>query len=126
MKNKALRLLDSLVTDETTKAELDIINYIKRLVRADHGVKTTNENEQYIKELFDKFYAVYCRKGGKEQAYKTWKKKLSKIKTQDEILTKARKIAKLYQHYANEWTENKTEQRYIPLCSSWLNANIPD
>ena len=126
MKNKALRLLDSLVTEETTKGELDIINYIKRLVRADNGVKKQSAHEPYIKELFDKFYAAYIRKGGKEQAYKTWRKKLIKLKTQEEILTKARKIAKLYQSHAIEWQESGRDKKYIALCSSWLNSNIPD
>lgn len=126
MKNKALRLLDSLVNDETPKGELDIIQYLKRIVRADNGVKKTNENEPYIKELFEKFYGVYIRKGGKEQAYKTWKKKLIKLKTQDEILARARKIAKLYQSHALEWQESGRDKRYMPMCSSWLSSNIPD
>ena len=95
-------------------------------MRADNGVKKENENEPYIKELFDKFYGVYCRKGGKEQAYKTWKKKLSKLKTQEEILTKARKIAILYKSHALEWQESGRDKKYIPLCSSWLSSNIPD
>lgn len=126
MKNKALRLLESLVDENTPKGELDIIQYLKRLVRADNGLKQTNENEPYIKELFDKFYAVYLRKGSKEQAYKTWKKKLSKIRNKEEILEKARKIAKLYHAHALEWQESDRDKRFIPLCSSWLNANIPD
>lgn len=126
MKNKALKFLNALVTEETPKGELDIIKYLKGLVRADNGVKNTNENEPYIKELFDKFYSMYCRKGSKEQAYKTWRKKLIKIKNREDILTKARKIAKLYKSHEFSWIENATEQRYIPLCSSWLSRNIPD
>ena len=126
MKSKALRFLDSLINEETPKGELDIITYIKRLVRADEGVKKENKNEPYIRELFEKFYSTYLRKGGKEQAYKTWKKKLIKLKTDEEILTKARKIAKLYQLHALEWQENGRDKKYIPLCSSWLSSNIPD
>lgn len=126
MKNKALRLLDSLITDETPKGELDIINYIKKAVRADNGIQKQNENEPYIKELFEKFYAKYLRKGGKEQAYKTWRKKLIKIKKQEDILTKARKIATLYNSYVKDWVENSTETKYIPMCSSWLSSNIPN
>ena len=126
MKNKALRFLDSLINEETPKGELDIIAYLKRLVRADESVKKTNENEPYIKELFEKFYDVYSRKGGKEQAYKTWRKKLIKLKTKEEVLTKSRKIAKLYQLHALEWQENGRDKKYIPLCSSWLSSNIPN
>lgn len=125
MQGKATKWLNSLVTDETTKAELDIIKYLKGLVKSDNAVKES-DNEIYIRELFDKFYSAYLRKGSKEQAYKTWRKKLIKIKNKEEILTKARKIAKLYQSHEFSWVENRTELKYIPLCSSWLNANIPD
>ena len=82
--------------------------------------------EEYIKELFSKFYGIYVRKGSREQAYKTWKKKLIKLKTEEEILDKARKIAKLYQRSFKEWEANETDKKFIPLCSSWLNSNIPD
>lgn len=126
MKNKALRFLDSLINDETTKYELDIIHYLKGLTKADNAIKKINENEPYIKELFDMFYKIYARKGGKEQAYKTWRKKLIKIKDREEILEKARKIARMYRWHCKEWETNNTSKQYIPYCSSWLNSNIPD
>ena len=126
MKSKAIKWLSAQVQPTTTKAELDVIDFLKKLVR-DYKVPEKNtEKEQYIDELFAKFYKVYIRKGAREQALKTFRKKLIKLKTKDEILDKARKIAKLYVVSANEWRERETEKQFIPLCSSWLNANVPD
>lgn len=126
MKSKALKWLNSQVNDGTTKAEIDIIEFLKRLVR-EHKVEEKNkENEEYIEELFAKFYAIYKRKGAKVQSAKTFRKKLIKLKTKEEILDKARKIAKLYSQQAQEWEQNQTELCYVPLCSSWLSKNIPD
>lgn len=125
-KSKAIKFLNSLITDETQKCDLDIIKYIKKVLNEVESSKPTKENEDYIRELFLKFYDKYKRKGGKEQAYKTWRKKLIKIKNKDGILHKARKIAVLCLSHQSEWERNGTEMQYIPMCSTWLNANIPD
>ena len=127
MKNKAIKWLTAQITDEMSKGEYDIVQYLKGLVRADKGVSAKDEvNEQYIADLFAKFYGGYKRKGSREQAFKTFRKKLIKLKSETEILAKVRKMAKLYSACAEQWEENETEMRYIPLCSSWLNANVPD
>lgn len=126
MKAKAIKYLNELITDETPKKELDLIEFCKKCVREYKVEEKNKENEDYIAELFDKFYKVYIRKGGKEQAFKTFRKKLVKLKTKDEILEKARKIAKVYSVAASEWRARGTDKRFIPMCSSWLNANVPD
>lgn len=124
--NSVLRWLDSHINEETSKSELDIINYLKSLTRANKPLKQDSELESYIDELFVKFYKVYVRKGGKEQARKTWAKKFKKLKTKDDILEKARKIATLYNQFAKQWQEKETEMQYIAMCSTFLNANVPD
>lgn len=126
MKTKALKWLNEKITDNTTKAELDIIEFCKKAIRELKQEPKNNENEQYIAELFDKFYKIYARKGARVQAFKTFRKKLIKLKTKDEILDKARKIAKIYTISAQEWRERGTDKQFIPLCSSWLNSNVPD
>ena len=126
MKAKAIKYLNSLITDETPKKELDLIEFCKKCVREYKVEEKNKENEDYIAELFDKFYKVYIRKGGKEQAFKTFRKKLVKLKTKDEILEKARKIAKVYSVAASEWRARGTDKQYIPFCSTFLNANVPD
>lgn len=124
MKTKTLNWLNSLITDTTTKAEIDIIEYAKKCVREFTTEPKNQENEIYIKELFEKFYKVYCRKGARQQAYKTFRKKLVKLKTKETILDKARKIAMLYQSQKEELEYR--DESFRPLCSSWLNSNVPD
>lgn len=126
MKSKAIKWLNELITEETTKAELDIIAFCKKCVNEFKVEKKDSAKEEYINQLFAKFYAVYKRKGGKVQALKTFKKKLIKLKTNEEILEKARKIAKLYAEQQRLWELYQTDINYIPMCSSWLNKNIPD
>ena len=126
MKTKAIKWLNNQVHEDTCKGEIDIIEFCKKCIR-EYKVEEKNvENEQYIGELFVKFYDIYARKGARVQAFKTFKKKLIKLKTKEEILDKARKIAKLYSGSSSQWRENGTETQFIPLCSSWLNKNVPD
>lgn len=124
MKVKVIKWLNDKITDDITKGELDIIEFCKKCVREYKVEARDAEKEEYIGELFEKFYKVYCRKGGREQAKKTWRKKLVSLPTKEKILEKARKIALLYSKYAKEY-EDKDKQ-YVPMCSSWLNANVPD
>lgn len=126
MKNKAIKWLNEKITSETTKAELDIIEYCKKCVNTYATEPKNQENENYIKELFEKFYKIYKRKGARVQAFKTWRKKLIKLKTKDQILEKARAIVKVYSVSVREWEERETEKQFIPMCSSWLNSNIFD
>lgn len=126
MKTKAIKWLSAQIRDDTCKADIDIIEFCKKCVKSYEVEQKNNENEEYVAELFNKFYDIYARKGSKVQAYKTFRKKLIKLKTKEEILEKARKIAKLYSGYAHQWRVNGTETQFIPLCSSWLNSNVPD
>ena len=124
MKSKAIKWLSTQVQPTTTKAELDVIDFLKKLVREYQVPEKNTEKEQYIDELFAKFYKVYIRKGGREQAKKTFRKKLIKCKTNEEILEKARKIVKVYNQVVQEYQDR--EKQFVPLCSSFLSKNIPD
>lgn len=126
MRQKAIEWLNKKIADDTTKAELDIIEFIKKCVKEFTPKKVDREKEDYINELFNKFYGVYPRKGSKEQARKTFRKKLVKLKTNEEILEKARKMAKLLSFQGRKWKEDNTSKQYIPLCSTFLNSNVPD
>ena len=127
MEKEVINYLNSLINDNTTKKELDIIEFIKKCVKEHKPAEKKNsELEAYISELYDKFYKIYVRKGSKEQGRKTFRKKLIKLKTKELILEKARKIVKVYYSHLNIWQENETEKKYIPLVSSWLNANVPE
>lgn len=124
MKSETIKYLKTLINDDTPKKTCDIVQFAIRCVKEYKVEQQCRENEQYILELFDKFYNVYCRKGSKEQAKKTWRKKLISLKTKEKILEKARKIALLYSKFAKEYEEK--DKQYVPLCSSWLNSNVPD
>ena len=96
MKSETIKHLQSLITDETPKKVCDLLQFAIKCVR-EHKVEEKNkDNEEYISELFEKFYKVYIRKGAKIQASKTFRKKLIKLKTKEEILEKARKIVQVY------------------------------
>lgn len=124
MKSETIKYLQSIITDETPKKTCDLLQFAIRCVR-EHKVEEKNaENETYILELFEKFYKVYCRKGSRQQAVKTFRKKLAKLKTKEEILEKARKIVMLYQKQREELESRDVSFR--PLLSSWLNSNVPD
>ena len=130
MKTQALSYLENLITDETSKKELDLIEFIKKCVKEYKERETqkciTEDYSEYIEELFDKFYNIYRRKGSKIQGLKTFKKKLIKLKSQEEILEKARKIVKIYMAHAKQWDVERKDNQFIPFISTWLNANIPD
>ena len=124
MKSKAIKWLSAQVQPTTTKSELDVIDFLKKLVREYKVPEKNTEKEQYINELFAKFYKVYCRHTARQQGLKTFRKKLIKLKTNEEILDKARKIAKLYAQQREELEARDLE--YRPMVSSWLNQNVPD
>lgn len=124
MKTKAIKWLSAQIRDDTTVEQLNLIKFIKKCVNNFESEKNDNTNEEYIMELFGKFYKVYCRKGSRQQAYKTFRKKLIKLKTKEEILDKARKIVKVYCQQKIELESRDVS--YRPLCSSWLNSNVPD
>ena len=127
MKKEAISFLDGLITGDTPKKELDLIEFIKKCVKAfTEEPKAKNGNYGFINELYEKFYKTYCRRGSKEQGRKTFYKKLAKLKTEEEILEKARKIAKKYKISKAMWEDEGRQKQYIPLISSWLNATIPD
>ena len=124
MKSATIKYLQTLITEDTCKREIDLLEFAIKCVREHKVAEKNAENENYILELFEKFYKVYCRKGGREQAKKTWRKKLIKLKTKEEILEKARKIVILYQKQREELETRDVSFR--PLLSSWLNSNVPD
>lgn len=87
---------------------------------------SNSNNIIYIEELFNKIWDVYPRKVNKEDAKKTWIKKLKKLRTEEEILENAKKIGVLLTKCKKSWEDEGRTKNYIPHFSSWLNANIPD
>ena len=125
IKDRALRLLNSLITDKTTKADLDTINYLKRLVRADLEPRKAIDN--CVEEFFEKTWKIYPRKIDKVRAKKVYVSKFTKLNS-ELAREKARKVYKLLERQIGVWgQENEGQGRkveYIPHFASWLNANV--
>jgi len=126
MKSEAINYLKGLINDDTTKRELDLIEFCIKAVQKFEEKTKSKIDEDYVNSLYKKFYEIYARKGSKEQGRKTFLKKMSKLKTNEQILEKARKIVIAYRQSEKEWQFEKRDKQYIPLISSWLNANVPD
>lgn len=86
----------------------------KKLVKISSTTKESITKEIYTKEMFNEFWNLYPRKQSKVDAEKKYK-----------ILVKDgyhEEIIKGLQRYLRYWKQHKTEPRYIPLPTSWLNA----
>lgn len=82
--------------------------------------------DDYIEGLFAKVWDVYPKKTDKIQSKKTWHKKLKKMKSEDKILEKARKIVQMLFEFKKIWEREKRQTQFVPSFSSWMNSNIPD
>lgn len=117
-------------------------NNTSSLILSQKATETPNEEpveeqkfdkNKYILELFEKIWKVYPIKVSKEQAKKTWLKKLNKLNKQEDIYIKAKRIAMLLESHKKSWQTEVDKQgnegrpkQFIPHFSSWLNNEIPD
>ena len=123
MKTQAIKYLNGLVTDETTKKEIDLIDFIKKCVReyAEEEKKPVVEWENY----FETLWKMYPRKINKQLAKKTFEHKIRGL-TDEECRTKCNYIYKLQIKYIHECEVSDRDLQYIQHFSSFLNANIPN
>ena len=124
MTTEAINWLTSHITDDTTKKELDIIEFCKKCVRE---YKKQNENTPKIDWLpmFETLWKMYPRKVNKELAKRTFEHKIRGLNEQEckdkcNLIYKAQKLA------IDRWKEQGTEMQYIPHYSSWLNSSVPN
>lgn len=123
MKTNAIKYLNALVTDNTTKKEIDLIDYIKKCVRE---YKTENKAPEvdWLK-YFQKLWELYPRKVNKELAKRTFEHKIRGLNEED-CKEKCRKIYQMQSAQVGVWKEKGTEMQFIPHFSTWLNASIPN
>lgn len=117
MKTKAIKWLNAHITDDITKGEYDIIQYIKGVLRAEKEPITVSVD---WRPMFETLWRAYPRKVAKAQALKTFEKK---IKGKDEVGVKALCLelwAKIKKRKAI-WVENETDVCYIPHFSTFIN-----
>lgn len=121
MKSKAIKWLNAQITDEMSKGDYDIVQYLKGLVDAEKkAVETPKVDWQ---PYFDYLWKMYPRKVGKQNAVKQYEKKVRGL-TEEETKAVSNAIyAKLKKRIAY-WKETETEVCYIPHFASFLNAEI--
>ena len=107
MKNKAIKWLTAQITDEMSKGDYDIVQYLKGLVRADKGVSAKDESEVEWRPMFEKLWAIYPRKVAKAQAVKTFAKKV-KGKSTDELKDFCNKVWRKIKVRTAFWEEHET------------------
>lgn len=123
MKKISLEYLNNLISDESTKKEIDIIDYIKKCVR-EYKIEEKVKNCEWEK-YFDKLYSLYPRKVAKQNAKKIFEHKIRGLSEED-CRTKCNLIYKAQMKYQHLISETNTDTQYIKHYASWLNAEIPN
>lgn len=124
MKEKALKFLNDLVNDDTSKGQLDIIAYIKKCIKEYERSQESNDKFDWG-FIFDKLWEIYPRKVGKEAAKKAFEHKVRGLPEED-CRAKCNVIYIREKQAISGWVEDGTETQYIPHFSTWLNANVPN
>ena len=122
MKTNAIKFLNALITEDTTKKDIDLIDFIKKCVR-EYKTEDKAPEVDWLK-YFQKLWSLYPRKVNKELAKRTFEHKIRGLNEED-CKQKCNNIYKL-QMYQVKWEENGTDTQYQAHYSSWLNANIPN
>ena len=122
MKAKAIKWLNSLVTEDTPKKDLDVIDYIKKCINEQKEEKLPKVD--WI-PMFETLWKMYPRKVGKQNAIKQFEHKVRGL-NEDECKAKCNLIYKAEMRYIKQLQENKTSLEYTKHFSSWLNSEVPN
>lgn len=123
MKSQAIKYLNALITDDTTKKEIDLIEFIKKCVR--DTKEETRDPPLDWQKYFETLWKMYPRKVNKELAKRTFEHKIRGLNEQ-ECKDKCNKIYKAQMVSQKDWKDRQVERFYIPHYSSWLNNQIPN
>ena len=80
--------------------------------------KTKQKKSESYSNDFESFWEVYPRKADKGEAYKKYLTRLKDGWSPEQLLTAAKK-------YRAQITANRTEQKYIKLCKTFLSDTTP-
>ena len=122
MKAQAIRYLNSLITDYTTKKDIDLIEFVKKCVK-EYEVEEKQPKVDWNK-YFEILWKLYPRKVSKQQAKKNFEKVIRGL-NEEECKEKCNLIYKAQMIQQQRWKTQKTEICYIPHYGTWLLANIP-
>lgn len=123
MKTKAIEYLNSLVKEDTTKKEIDLIDFIKRCVR-EHKEEEKSAGFDWT-PMFDKLWSLYPRKINKQLAKRTFEHKVRGL-NEEECREKCNKIYSVQMQCISQWKKEERDLQYYPHYSSFLNSNIPN
>lgn len=125
MKTKSIKWLNEQITDETTKAELDIIEFVKLCVR-EMKVKVAEEKPKVDwLPMFETLWKLYPKKSDKLNAKKMFERKIRGL-TEEECREKCNLIYKAQMRYQNQLIQNETPLEYTKLYATWLNCEVPN
>lgn len=123
MKTKAIKWLNSKITDDTTKGELDVIDFLKKLVR---DYKAPEKKQEFDwSPMFETLWKLYPRRVGKQNAIKQFEHKIRGL-TEQECREKCNLIYRAEMRYIQQLQQNETPMGYIKHFASWLNAEVPN
>lgn len=123
MKSKAISYLNGLVNDETTKKEIDLLDFIKKCVREFKSPEELPKVEW--QKYFETLWKIYPRKVEKQNAKKMFERKIRGLNEQ-ECKDKCNLIYKAEMRYISQIKERETPVEYIKHFASWLNAEVPN
>lgn len=123
MKSKAIKWLEAQINDDTTKAGLDIIDFLKKLVRE---YKVPEKKQEFDwSPMFETLWKLYPRKVNKVLAKKTFEHKVRGL-TEQECKDKCNLIYKMQMMRVKQWENEGRELQYYPHYSSLLNSEVPN
>lgn len=125
MKTQALNYLENLITDETSKKELDLIEFIKKCVKEykEREVqKCITESVDWL-PYFEKLWSLYPRRDAKQTAKKSFERKIRGLNEQ-QIKDKCNAIYVAQMKYVKYITETNTELKFVKMYSTWLNSEV--
>lgn len=123
MKSKAIKWLSAQVQPTTTKSELDVIDFLKKLVR---DYKAPEKKQEFDwSPMFETLWKLYPRKINKVLAKKTFEHKVRGL-TEQECKDKCNLIYKMQMTRIKQWESEGRDLQYYPHYSSLLNAEVPN
>ena len=99
-------------------ADNDNENDIAKAIYINQKKTKQKKSESCYSNDFDVFWEVYPRKSDKGSAYKKYLTRLKDGWSPEQLLTAAKK-------YRAQITANRTEQKYIKLCKTFLSDTTP-
>lgn len=124
MKASANRYLNGLITDSTTKKELDVIDFIKKCIKEYKPVEKPKLVTDWA-NYFETLWKLYPRKVDKQRAIKMFQRKIIGL-SEEETRSKCNLIYKALMKYKQELERWDTQPEYVKHFATWLNAEVPN